>query len=104
MFKTVNLTLAAGLLTATTLLSSGAFAQTAFPGGDDAETTAVQTAINKDLGLRVDHVQVQTIDGTVYLHGRVDSQGAVDRAEEIARSVPNVDKIVNTVSDSEYAG
>jgi osmotically-inducible protein OsmY len=104
MTKTFNLTLAAGFLTAATLMTPVAFAQTAFPGGDQAETNAVQSAIDQDAGLRAAQVRVQTIDGVVYLHGRVGSQGAVDRAENIARGVGNVGEVVNTVSDSEFQG
>jgi len=83
-----------------TLLASGAFAQTAFPGGDDAETRAVQEAVGKTLGSRVD---VQTIDGVVYLHGRI-GKDAAQRAESIARGVPNVDSVVNATLNGEFQG
>ena len=104
MSKTFNLTLAAGLLTATTLMTPVAFAGTGYPGGDEAETAAVQTAIDRDLGLRVALVQVQTIDGVVYLHGHVGSEYAEERAEKIAHSVPNVGKVVDTLSDDQFQG
>ncbi|SRR5579859_1520340 len=104
MSKTFNLTLAAAFLTATTLMTPVAFASTAYPGGDDAETSAVQTAIDHDLRLRADLVQVQTIGGVVYLHGHVGSEYAEERAEKIAQSVPNVGKVVDTLSDDEFNG
>jgi len=104
MSKTFNLTLAAAFLTATTLMTPVAFASPAYPGGDDAETAAVQTAIDRDLTLRADRVQVQTIDGVVYLHGHVGSEGTEERAEKIAHSVANVGKVVDTLSDDEFNG
>jgi len=105
MSKSFKLTLAAGFLSASALLAApSAFAQTAFPGGDTAEATAVQTAIDHDAGLRLSHITVQTIDGVVYLQGRTDDVSSVERAEEIARGVPNVGKIVNAIGDTDFQG
>jgi osmotically-inducible protein OsmY len=46
-------------------------------------------------------VHVETIDGTVYLHGNVGSRAAAEHAEELARTVPNVGKIVDALGDSQ---
>jgi len=104
MTKTFNLTLAAGLLTAAAVLTPVTFAQAAYPGSDQAETAAVQSAIDQDLGLRVDQVRAQTVDGVVYLHGRVDSESAVARADKIAQSVVGNGKVVNTLTDDQFQG
>jgi len=90
----------AAVLAGVTLMSSGAFAQTEFPGGDAAETRAVQDAISKTLGGRV---SVQTLDGVVYLHGRV-GQDTAQRAEDIARSLPNVGEVVDATRSGEFQG
>jgi hypothetical protein len=104
MTKTFNLTLAAGFLAASTLLAPAAFAQNTFPGGDQAETNAVQSAIDKDPWLRADQVHAQTIDGVVYLHGHVGSQNAEDRAEKLAHSVTKGGEVVDTLSDDQFQG
>jgi len=90
----------AAVLAGVTLMASGAFAQTEFPGGDAAETRAVQEAISKTLGGRV---SVQTLDGVVYLHGRV-GQDTAQRAEDIARSLPNVGEVVDATRSGEFQG
>jgi hypothetical protein len=90
----------AAFLAGATLMASGAFAQTSFPGGDDAESRAVQEAITKDLGGRV---SVQTLDGVVYLHGRV-GEDTAERAEAIARGVPNVGKVVDATRNDQFQG
>ncbi len=90
----------AAVLAGVTLMASGAFAQTEFPGGDAAETSAVQEAITKDLGGRV---SVQTLDGVVYLHGRV-SQDTAERAEQIARGLPNVGEVVDATRNDAFQG
>jgi len=101
MSKAFNLTLAAGFLSAATLLTPVAFAQPTTLGGDDAETRAVQEAINKDAELRTAQVHVQTVDGVVYLHGVVTSEDAVDRAGAIAIGVPGVGNVVNALGDNQ---
>jgi len=100
MTKTFNLTLAAGFLTAATLMTPVAFAQTS----DQAETTAVQTAIDQDAGLRASGVHVQTIDGVVYVQGHVGSENAAERAGQIARSAANGAEVVNAVSGDQFQG
>jgi len=98
MTKSFKLTLAAGFLSASALLAPSAFAQTA------TETGVIQTAINQDAGLHLSHINVQTLDGVVYLQGRADSAGAAERAEEIARAAANGAKIVNGLGDGEFQG
>jgi len=104
MSKTFNLTLAAGFLTAGLVMSPVAYAQTTYPGGDQAETDAVQAAIDNDLTLRADQIRVQTIDGVVYLHGHVDGEAAEERAESIAHGVAHVRKVVDAISDDDFQG
>jgi osmotically-inducible protein OsmY len=100
MAKIFNLTLAAGFLTAATLMTPVAFAETTYPGGDQAETNAVQAAIDKDLALRIDQIQVQTIGGVVYLHGIVGSEATAERAEAIAQSVAHGGKVVDALGEN----
>lgn len=99
MSKFYNLTFAAAFVVASAAIAPSAFAQDAV--ADAAETSAVQAALNKDINLRVDHVQVQTIDGTVYLHGAVGSRAEADHAEDLARMVPHVGKVVDALGDSD---
>jgi len=99
MSKFYNLTFAAAFLTASAIAAPTAFAQD--QTADAAETAAVQAAIDQDVYLRIDRVHVQTIDGVVYLQGVVDSQATAEHAEELARTVPNVGKIVDALGDTE---
>lgn len=99
MSKFFNLTFAAAFLTASAFAAPTAFAQD--QAADAAETAAVQAALDQDINLRVDHVHVETIDGTVYLQGNVGSYGAAEHAEELARAVPGVGKIVDALGDSQ---
>jgi osmotically-inducible protein OsmY len=95
MSKFYNLTFAAAFLTASAFAAPAAFAQD--KTADAAETAAVQAALDQDINLRVAHVHAETIDGVVYLQGTVASPFAADRAEQLARSVPNVGKIVDAL-------
>jgi len=99
MSKFSNLTFAAAFLTASALAAPAAFAQD--KAADAAETAAVQAALDQDIYFRVAHVHVETIDGTVYLQGNVGSYGAAEHAEELARAVPGVTKIVDALGDSQ---
>ena len=99
MSKFFNLTVAAAaFLSVSALAAPAAFAQDR--NADLVETAAVQSAIDKDLDLRVSNVQAQTIDGVVYLHGMVDSRATADRAEALVRSLPNVGKVVDALGDA----
>ena len=99
MSKFFNLTFAAAFVVATAAAAPAAFAQDST--ADTAETAAVQAALNHDFDLRFDHVHVQTVDGVVYLHGAVGSYAEAEHAEELARAVPNVGKVVDTLSDTD---
>jgi len=101
MSKFYNLTFAAAFLTASALAAPAAFAQDGT--ADAAETAAVQSVIDQDINLRVDHVEVQTLDGVVYLHGTVGARAEAEHVEALARTVPGVAKIVNTLGDSQYS-
>ena len=98
MSKFNNLTFAVAFLTASAFAAPAAFAQD--KAADQAETAAVQAAIDQDINLRIDHVQVQTLDGVVYLHGNVGSRAAAEKAETLARAVPGVGQIVDTLGDN----
>lgn len=98
MSKFYNLTFAAAFLTASALAAPAAFAQD--QAADQAETAAVKAAIDQDIYLRTDRVEVQTIDGVVYLHGAVGSRAAAEKAETLARAVPGVGQVVDTLGDN----
>lgn len=100
MSKAFNLALAAGFLTTATLMTPVAYADTAYPGGDQAETQAVQTAIEKDPALRIDQIRVQTLGGVVYLHGTVGSEATAERAEAIAQGVAHGGKVVDALGEN----
>ena len=70
---------------------------------EDSEiTAAVKSAIARhpDLG-GSNQIYVATRDGVVYLSGVVGSALAIEDAEDLARQVPGVDKVVNSVSVSQ---
>ena len=63
---------------------------------DDATITAkVKAEILSDPLLKVSQINVTTTSGVVKLSGGVDSQQAIDRALEIARSLKNVKSVEN---------
>ncbi|HEY2146073.1 MAG TPA: BON domain-containing protein [Steroidobacteraceae bacterium] len=45
-------------------------------------------------------IRVQTINGTVYLHGKVSTDLARRSAEALVRQVPNVKNVVNSIDAS----
>lgn len=98
MSKFNNMAFAAAFIAASAI-APAAFAQD--QAADAAETAAVQAALNQDITLRVDHVHVQTIDGTVYLQGVVGSRASTERAEDLARAVPHVGQVVDALGDRE---
>jgi osmotically-inducible protein OsmY len=64
----------------------------------DTEITArIKTDLYKDKDVKGTQVQVHTLNGVVQLSGFVDSQTAKDRAEQIARSVPGVVEVHNSL-------
>ena len=98
MSKFFSITFAAAFLSASAFAAPAAFAQD--KAADAAETSAAQSVIDQDVSLRGEHVQVQTIDGVVYLHGTVDSAAAADRAEALLRTIPTVGKVVDALGDN----
>ncbi len=99
MSKFFNLTFAAAFVVASAAAAPAAFAQD--NTADTAETAAVQAALDHDFDLHFDHVRVQTIDGVVYLHGTVGSYAEAEHAEALARAVPHIGEVVDTLSDND---
>jgi osmotically-inducible protein OsmY len=62
---------------------------------DSVITTKVKSLLAKDDFLKSFQIGVKTFKGTVQLSGFVASQKAVDKAEEIARSVKGVTSVKN---------
>ena len=78
-------------------------AQQSCPAGgcpDDAKITAdVQAQLNQRPGLAPpNRVYVKVIGGVVYLSGQVASDLQRHDAEDAARAVPGVSKVVNTIA------
>jgi osmotically-inducible protein OsmY len=85
---------AAYIGTALTICSLTSFADGA---QDQMITSQVQSAIkrNADVGTQV---TVSTKDGVVYLKGNTSTSLAKSHAEDLAKAVPGVQKVVNDVS------
>jgi osmotically-inducible protein OsmY len=89
-------------ITATLLSCLGACA-TASVGDNSANSTdtgiteQVRTAIYKHAEFAGDEISVQTRDGVVYLYGLVDTNVERDTAESIARAIPGVKRIVDSI-------
>lgn len=83
------------------VLAAG-FASTAFAQspGEEQTSRSVQAQLDKDSALRADTLHVQTVGGTVYLSGQVDTPIESENAEKAAQSVPQVDKVVNLLAYS----
>jgi osmotically-inducible protein OsmY len=62
---------------------------------DSVITTKVKALLAEDDFLKSFQISVETYKGTVQLSGFVGSQKAVDKAEEIARSVKGVKSVKN---------
>ena len=62
---------------------------------DSVITTKVKSLLAADDFLKSFQISVETHKGTVQLSGFVDSQKAVDKADEIARSVKGVKSVKN---------
>ena len=62
---------------------------------DSVITTKVKSLLAQDDFLKSFEISVETFKGTVQLSGFVNSQRAVDKAGEIARSVKGVQSIKN---------
>jgi osmotically-inducible protein OsmY len=72
--------------------STASFAQSP---SEELTSRSVLSQIDKDAALRADALHVETVGGTVYLNGQVDSAVESANAEKAALSVPNVNKVVN---------
>ena len=64
---------------------------------DAAITTRVKTALATDPQVKATEVQVETYKGTVQLSGFVDSSESVARAAPLAREVPGVKEVRNSM-------
>lgn len=91
----------AGLATAAALFMTGC-PESDIPHGDeipqdDPAATRAQGGMHSDEALHERPVQVEVRDGVVYLSGIVRSEEEKERAEEIARDVEGVEKVVNEI-------
>lgn len=64
---------------------------------DTVLTTKVKTTILGDSRLKLLQISVETFKGVVQLSGFVDSAGAATRAVELARKVPGVKSVNNSL-------
>jgi len=62
---------------------------------DSVITTKVKAAIFKEPTLKMFQINVKTYKAVVQLSGFVDSSKSVSKAEEVARSVENVESVKN---------
>lgn len=60
-------------------------------------TTQLRTKLTIDLDIRSQNYSIDTVDGVVYLMGTATGQPELDRVIQHARSVPNVQRVVNYV-------
>jgi hyperosmotically inducible protein len=65
---------------------------------DSVITTKVKSLLANDDFLKSFQITVETYKGTVQLSGFVDSQQAIDKAGEIARSVKGVKSVKNNLN------
>ncbi len=66
---------------------------------DDLKITAsVKTKLASDMGIKtVTNIDVSSVNGIVTLSGTVDNSAAKDQAESIAKSTPQVSKVINNL-------
>jgi len=64
---------------------------------DSVVTTKVKTAILNEPSLKVNEINVETFKGMVQLSGFVNTQAAVNKAAEVARSVGGVKSVKNDI-------
>lgn len=82
-------------------------AESSQPAGDTWITTKVKSQLLADDLVEGSEVDVDTLEGVVYLSGTLESQAAIDQAVEIARSTEGVEDVddsgltVSTVDDDE---
>ena len=65
---------------------------------DSVITTKIKSSLAADDFLKSFEISVETYKGTVQLSGFVDSQKAIDKAGEIARSVKGVKSVKNNLN------
>jgi osmotically-inducible protein OsmY len=70
---------------------------------ENATKTAVEAAILSQLGSPPGHLDVEVEGRTVYLRGRVEEPGFVERAVEVARGVDGVADVINLTVEPESA-
>lgn len=92
------------ILMIVTLLAVSACASTADKSStgeyfdDTVITTKVKTAIMQDPDLKVSEINVETYKGVVQLSGFVSSRAHITRAIEVARGVPGVKSVKNSIA------
>ena len=91
------------------VLSTGACqtmtGRTAGTWADDKATTArVKTALGATQFATLSRVDVDTVDGTVYLRGKVESEDVKQRAEHVAHDVAGVRVVNDLIVDRGLAG
>lgn len=68
---------------------------------DSAVTSAVQKSLTDNAKVKAGQIDVQTREGTVYLHGVVDTEEARREAGRVAWRTPDVDGVVNDLTVGE---
>lgn len=75
------------------------FPQSSNPAGDRVITADVETKFGQNAVLEApNQLEVQTINGVVYLNGLVSSGPQRWDAASVASQVPGVDKVVNSIA------
>jgi osmotically-inducible protein OsmY len=69
--------------------------------GDAQITSEIQSQINHRPDLEPTAITVQTLDRTVYLYGVVSSGLEISDTEAIARGVPGVRQVINSMAISQ---
>jgi osmotically-inducible protein OsmY len=69
--------------------------------GDAQITAQIQSRINQRGDLESTAITVQTFDHVVYLYGVVSSGLEISDTESIARSVPGVEQVINSMAISQ---
>ena len=99
--KNVRAFAAAALIAVVSLPGCAAFPRSANPGADQKITAAVETRFQQHAELESpNQLDVQTINGVVYLHGTVSSGLQRKEAEWVANEAPDVARVVDSVSVS----
>ena len=65
--------------------------------GDTEITARIKAELIKDAGIKSLKIDVETYKGVVLLSGFVDTQQQIEQAEAIAKSVPGVDSVKNSL-------